>query len=190
MQRRNFACNGGSTFQVLAESPISKTSDVKYATGAVLSVTEESEGQYSVEQLEIQSSTGNKAPAGLDAVIPIHWSFGPISIDGYINTSTFEIRVTVKIVGITIGTFVGNLKDGVSIKHLERGSEVMTCVPHGTDCFHLIGVDKEGRIMWCAIDPVQEPSGVFAIDETVVETRDLRLFMQRVTPGGALGVTI
>ncbi|KAK7178175.1 hypothetical protein PSPO01_15778 [Paraphaeosphaeria sporulosa] len=90
-------------------------SDVKYASGAVLAVTEKAEGQYSVEQLEIQSSTRSKVPAGIDAVIPIHWSIGPISVDGYINTDTFEIRITVNIAGISVGTFVGNLKDGVSV---------------------------------------------------------------------------
>lgn len=132
-------------------------SDVKYATGAVLSVTEEAEGQYSVEQLEIQSSTGNKAPAGIGGVIPIHWSIGPIAVDGYINTNTFEIRVTIKIVGITIGTFVGNLKDGLSIK-------VNLFVVSGTLKFYL----KNGNELWIRYDIKVRFDGSFDGDRKII----------------------
>lgn len=37
-------------------------------------------------------------------------------MEGYVNTDTLEIRVVIKIMGMTVGTFVGNLKEGLVVK--------------------------------------------------------------------------
>ncbi|OAA55362.1 hypothetical protein ISF_07873 [Cordyceps fumosorosea ARSEF 2679] len=66
-----------------------------------------------------QVSIGNSLPPpgkAPKARHEINWSFGPLKITGYLDTTTLEIGVTVSVLGITMGNIYGNLKDGVGLK--------------------------------------------------------------------------
>ncbi|EGX93686.1 hypothetical protein CCM_01955 [Cordyceps militaris CM01] len=66
----------------------------------------------------------------------IDWSFGPVKVTGYVDTTNWEIGVTVSIMGIDLGTVYGNLRDGVVLNvdlflakgqvrfYLKNGNEV------------------------------------------------------------------
>ncbi|KAH9998189.1 hypothetical protein F4779DRAFT_165915 [Xylariaceae sp. FL0662B] len=116
------------------------TDDLTYTTGAVLSVHHDSEGQYTVNQLEGQPRIPNVG-FGPDSIIPIVFHYGPISISGQIDTSTLSIQVSVSVFGINIGSFSGNLKDGVCIN-------VNIIAAKGRVCIQL----RNGNEVWLTWD--------------------------------------
>ncbi|PNY27017.1 Uncharacterized protein TCAP_03057 [Tolypocladium capitatum] len=46
----------------------------------------------------------------------IEWGLGPLKITGYVDTTTWEVGVSVSVIGINVGAIYGNLKDGVVLK--------------------------------------------------------------------------
>ncbi|KAI1132447.1 hypothetical protein F5Y10DRAFT_261156 [Nemania abortiva] len=83
--------------------------------GALIQLTSPEEGDnvWTAEQIETASLP---PPGGPSKRLPFDWSFGPVKISGYIDTSTLEIEINAIVMGITLGTVYGNLNDGVVIK--------------------------------------------------------------------------
>ncbi|CAJ0538541.1 Ff.00g066020.m01.CDS01 [Fusarium sp. VM40] len=83
--------------------------------GAIISLTPPDEGDniWEAKQVDIARSL---PPGDIQGRQSIDWSFGPIKITGYVDTNTFEIGVSISIVGINVGNIFGNLKDGVGLK--------------------------------------------------------------------------
>jgi len=74
-----------------------------------------------------------------------------------LNKSTFEIRVVIKIAGITVGTFVGNLKDGVVIN-------INLLAAKGTIKFYL----KNGSELWIHYELKILFDGTFEGDKKII----------------------
>ncbi|OBR01992.1 hypothetical protein CH63R_14564 [Colletotrichum higginsianum IMI 349063] len=103
--------------------------------GAVVALSPPAEGDniWEAKQVEL---VRNLPPGDGEGRIPIDWSFGPVKITGYVDTNTFEVGLTISIVGINVGNIFGNLKDGVGLKinllaatgeirlYLKNGNEV------------------------------------------------------------------
>ncbi|WQF90320.1 hypothetical protein CDEST_15334 [Colletotrichum destructivum] len=103
--------------------------------GAVVALSPPAEGDniWEAKQVEL---VRNLPPSNGEGRKAIDWSFGPVKITGYIDTNTFEVGLTISIVGINVGNIFGNLKDGVGLKinllaatgeirfYLKNGNEV------------------------------------------------------------------
>ncbi|KAL4728763.1 hypothetical protein ACLX1H_003162 [Fusarium chlamydosporum] len=83
--------------------------------GAIVSLTPPEEGDniWEAKQVNLARSL---PPGNVQGRHEIDWSFGPIKITGYLDTDTYEIGVSISIVGINVGNIFGNLKDGVGLK--------------------------------------------------------------------------
>ncbi|CAI6079882.1 unnamed protein product [Clonostachys chloroleuca] len=92
--------------------------------GAIISLQAPQEGDNIWEARQVDQVL-NLPPGDVKGRVTIDWSFGPVKITGYVDTNTFEIGVSVSILGINIGNIFGNLKDGVGVKvdlFLAKGS--------------------------------------------------------------------
>jgi hypothetical protein len=78
-------------------------------------------------------------------------------ITGYLDTSTFEIGVSISIVGINVGNIFGNLKDGVGLK-------VNLFVAKGEIKLYL----KNGNELWVHIDVSVTFDGSFEGDYKIL----------------------
>ncbi|KAH9905110.1 hypothetical protein F4778DRAFT_779465 [Xylariomycetidae sp. FL2044] len=112
------------------------SSDVKYTTGSVIAVSQDSDGQYTATQVDSLERIPN-VPFGPDSIIPFSFSEGPISVSGQIDTSTLSIQASLKVFGHEIGSFSGNLKDGLCIN-------VNLFVVKGKVCLQL----RNGNELW------------------------------------------
>lgn len=65
----------------------------------------------------------------------------PSQVTGYIDTNTFEVGLSVSVVGINVGNIYGNLKDGVGVK-------INLIAASGEIRFYL----KNGNEVWVHLD--------------------------------------
>ncbi|KAL2159034.1 hypothetical protein VTH06DRAFT_2793 [Thermothelomyces fergusii] len=96
---------------------------------------------WTAEQSEVARALPPPGPGAPRSRHEIDWSFGPVTVTGYVDTDTWEIGVTVSVVGISLGTIYGNLQDGVGIK-------VDLFVAKGEIKFYL----KNGSELWVHLD--------------------------------------
>ncbi|CAG9938631.1 unnamed protein product [Clonostachys rosea f. rosea IK726] len=92
--------------------------------GAIISLQAPQAGDNIWEARQVDQVL-NLPPGDGQGRVTIDWSFGPVKITGYVDTNTFEIGVSVSILGINVGNIFGNLKDGVGVKvdlFLAKGS--------------------------------------------------------------------
>ncbi|KAH7264606.1 hypothetical protein FSOLCH5_009880 [Fusarium solani] len=132
------------------------SSSAEQNVGAVISLTapEEGDNVWKAEQLDI---VRNLPPGDIAGRVPIEWSFGPIKITGYVDTNTFEIGVSISIVGINVGNIFGNLKDGV-------GLDINLFVAKGSIRLYL----KNGNELWVHLDVSVTFDGSFSGDYKII----------------------
>ncbi|KAK1983800.1 hypothetical protein LZ30DRAFT_465226 [Colletotrichum cereale] len=108
--------------------------------GAVVALSPPQEGDniWEAKQVEL---VRNMPPGDVDGRQSIDWSFGPVKVTGYVDTNTFEIGVSISIVGINVGNIYGNLKDGVGLK-------INLLAAKGEIRFYL----KNGNEIWIHLD--------------------------------------
>ncbi|KAI2607147.1 uncharacterized protein GGS25DRAFT_522665 [Hypoxylon fragiforme] len=85
--------------------------------GAIIVVTEPKEG----DNVWIAKQTGlgkNQPPRNGDPRSNkcFDWSFEVVTLSGCVDTDNFGLTVTVSVMGFNLGTFGGNLKDGIVVK--------------------------------------------------------------------------
>ncbi|PMD19209.1 hypothetical protein NA56DRAFT_205734 [Hyaloscypha hepaticicola] len=126
--------------------------------GALVSLTAPKDGgnTWTAKQIETVTNTP-PAPGVPNAQVPISWSLGPIKLSGYVDTSSFAISVNISIVGISLGTIYGNLKDGV-------GVNVDLWVASGSLRFYL----KNGNELWIHVDIKISFDGSFSGDYKII----------------------
>jgi hypothetical protein len=78
-------------------------------------------------------------------------------ITGYVDTNTFEIGVSISIVGINVGNIFGNLKDGV-------GLDINLFVAKGSIRLYL----KNGNELWVHLDVSVTFDGSFSGDYKII----------------------
>ncbi|KAL2677339.1 hypothetical protein Neosp_011108 [[Neocosmospora] mangrovei] len=124
--------------------------------GAVISLSapEEGDNVWKAEQIDV---VRNLPPGDIEGRIPIDWSFGPIKITGYVDTNTYEIGVSISIVGINVGNIFGNLKDGV-------GLDINLFVARGSIRLYL----KNGNELWVNLDVRITFDGSFSGDYKIL----------------------
>ncbi|KAI8714866.1 hypothetical protein NCS52_01207500 [Fusarium sp. LHS14.1] len=124
--------------------------------GAVISLSapEEGDNVWKAEQIDV---VRNLPPGDIEGRIPIDWSFGPIKITGYVDTNTYEIGVSISIVGINVGNVFGNLKDGV-------GLDINLFVARGSIRLYL----KNGNELWVNLDVRITFDGSFSGDYKIL----------------------
>ncbi|ETS78419.1 hypothetical protein PFICI_10481 [Pestalotiopsis fici W106-1] len=108
--------------------------------GAVIKLLPPSGDGYLWEATQV-TQISNLPPGDVYARESIDWSMGPIKVSGYLDTSTYEIGVSVTVVGVNVGNIFGNLKDGV-------GLEMNLTAADGEVRFYL----KNGYEMWIHYD--------------------------------------
>ncbi|KAF8538095.1 hypothetical protein BDD12DRAFT_742571, partial [Trichophaea hybrida] len=89
--------------------------------------------------------------------LSIKWNFGPVTVEGYVDTSSFEIGVTISVAGIKIGTFFGNLKVGLVIK-------IDLFVAQGQIKFYL----KNGNEVWVFLEVKIKFDGNYHTDAKIL----------------------
>ncbi|KAL3421210.1 hypothetical protein PVAG01_07655 [Phlyctema vagabunda] len=127
-----------------------------FVSGAIVSVKETHEGQYEVTQVS-ESTELPKSPRGLHGRHDFDWSFGPITVTGYVVTDTWEIGVEVKALGIKLGNFYGSLKDGLGIN-------INLLLITGQVKFYL----KNGNELWIHVDVKVKFDGSFQKDAKII----------------------
>ncbi|GAM90029.1 hypothetical protein ANO11243_080690 [Dothideomycetidae sp. 11243] len=110
-------------------------------TGALLKVVEKDEGQYTVTQIQNQNTLPQPVARADPDRAEIEWSYGPIHVAGYVIKTTHEIGVVLRVTGIQLGEFYGQLEDGV-------GVNVDLTQSKGAIKFYL----KNGREVWIHTD--------------------------------------
>ncbi|MCJ1260670.1 hypothetical protein MMC22_000532 [Lobaria immixta] len=111
-----------------------------FVAGAIVEV-EKGNDEYYVRQVHTENPLLLPFPGSKAARKKISWGFGPLNVAGYVDTSSLEIGVEVSILGITLGSFSGNLNDGVMIN-------LDLLLAKGSVKFHL----KNGKELWVRID--------------------------------------
>ncbi|KAH7184677.1 uncharacterized protein B0J16DRAFT_319476 [Fusarium flagelliforme] len=79
---------------------------------ATVSLRPPEEGYNMWEAEQVEESSFRDIDEGCNEIA---WSFGPVKINGSIDTSTYDIGVNIGITGINIDDIHGNLKDGVGL---------------------------------------------------------------------------
>ncbi|KAJ5266483.1 hypothetical protein N7478_009291 [Penicillium angulare] len=105
-----------------------------------------------------QEISHNLPPSDIEGRRGIQWGLGPIRVDGYFDTNTFEIGPSVSVVGIDIGTIYGNLKDGTAVR-FNLG------VANGEIRFYL----KNGNQVWTYLDTKVTFNGQYSGDYKIME---------------------
>ncbi|KAM3081194.1 hypothetical protein ACMFMG_005149 [Clarireedia jacksonii] len=90
------------------------------------------------EQTEVARSL---PPNDILGRYPIDFDWKVFRITGYVDTNTYEIGVSVSIIGITVGNIYGNLKDGVGLR-------INLFLVKGELKFYL----KNGNELWIRVD--------------------------------------
>ncbi|KAK4541574.1 hypothetical protein LTR36_007871 [Oleoguttula mirabilis] len=93
-----------------------------FVAGSLIQFTQTAPGQYEAKQ--VQQPTG--LPDTLfDSKTPINWTEGPVSISGWIDLSSLNVTLNVSVMGMALGTVVGDLHQGIILTvnlMLEKGS--------------------------------------------------------------------
>ncbi|KAK2594033.1 hypothetical protein QQS21_008252 [Conoideocrella luteorostrata] len=124
--------------------------------GAIISLAapENGETTWKAEQIEI---VRNLPPGDIAGRKSIEWSIGPVKITGYVDTKTFELGVSVSILGINVGNIFGNLKNGVGIN-------INLFLASGSIRFYL----KNGKEVWVHVDITVKFDGKFEGDYKIL----------------------
>ncbi|CAH0032817.1 unnamed protein product [Clonostachys rhizophaga] len=124
--------------------------------GAIISLKAPEEGDNIWEAQQVDQVL-NLPPGDGQGRVTIDWSFGPVKITGYVDTNTFEIGVSVSILGINIGNIFGNLKDGV-------GVNIDLFLAKGSIKIYL----KNGNEVWVHLDVKVKFDGSFEGDYKII----------------------
>lgn len=130
------------------------SSEQELALGAVVDLVQNDAGQYKAVQ---KSLSVGQPPRDVQGRHSIDWSFGPVKVEGYVDTDSLEIGVLVSVVGISLGNLYGNLKDGV-------GVDVDLFVASGSIKFYL----KNGNEVWVHLDIKIRFDGSFEGDYKII----------------------
>ncbi|MCJ1486403.1 hypothetical protein MMC06_006580 [Schaereria dolodes] len=116
-----------------------------YNAGAILDVQELYDDNgvltYTVSQLSENLTLPKPVKDRLDARYEINWELGPFKVTGYVDSSTFEIGIEISVLGIQLGNFYGNLKDGLVVN-------IDLFLAKGKINFYL----KNGKEVWVHVD--------------------------------------
>ncbi|RMJ08475.1 hypothetical protein CDV36_011920 [Fusarium kuroshium] len=131
-------------------------SSAEQNVGAVISLIAPKKGDnvWKAEQVDIAR---NLPPGDIAGRIEINWSYGPIKITGYIDTDTYELAISISIVGINVGNIYGNIKDGI-------GLDINLFVAKGSIKFYL----KNGNELWVHLDVSVTFDGSFSGDHKII----------------------
>ncbi|RSM10358.1 hypothetical protein CDV31_007234 [Fusarium ambrosium] len=131
-------------------------SSAEQNVGAVINLIAPKKGDnlWKAEQVDIAR---NLPPGDIAGRIEINWSYGPIKITGYIDTDTYELAISINIVGINVGNIYGNIKDGV-------GLDINLFVAKGSIKFYL----KNGNELWVHLDVSVTFDGSFSGDHKII----------------------
>ncbi|KAM0321789.1 hypothetical protein ACHAQA_009885 [Verticillium albo-atrum] len=129
-------------------------SSSEQTVGAIVSLTppEGGDNVWKAQQVNLARSL---PPTDGRGRVEIDWSFGPVT--GYVDTDSFEIGVSVSILGINVGNIFGNLKDGV-------GLDIDLFLAAGSIKFYL----KNGNELWVHLDIKVKFDGSFDGDYKIV----------------------
>ncbi|CRK12120.1 hypothetical protein HYQ45_015154 [Verticillium longisporum] len=129
-------------------------SSSEQTVGAIVSLTppEEGDNTWTADQVNLARSL---PPGDIQGRVDLDWGFGPIT--GYVDTNTFEIGVSVSILGINVGNIFGNLKDGV-------GLNINLFLASGSIKFYL----KNGNELWVHLDIKVKFDGHFEGDYKII----------------------
>ncbi|KAI1198607.1 hypothetical protein F5X97DRAFT_323313 [Nemania serpens] len=105
----------------------------QYQSGAIVHITQTEDG-YKIDQVETLSPPRVGGPKER---IPFKFDFGPITISGWIDTSSLAVHVEVAVLGISVGTYDFNLNDGLTLS-------INLIVASGTIRFY----GKNGNELW------------------------------------------
>ncbi|CRK22314.1 hypothetical protein HYQ45_018626 [Verticillium longisporum] len=124
--------------------------------GAVINLTAPEEGntQWVATQVDVHRGL---PPGNPRSRHDLDWGLGPIKISGYIDTDTFEIGISVSILGINVGNIYGNLKDGV-------GLNIDLFLAEGSIKLYL----KNGNEVWINVDVSVKFDGSFQGDYKII----------------------
>ncbi|EEY23466.1 hypothetical protein D7B24_006490 [Verticillium nonalfalfae] len=131
-------------------------SSSEQTVGAIVSLTppEDGDNTWTADQVNLARSL---PPGDIQGRVDIDWGFGPVKITGYVDTNTFEIGVSVSILGINVGNIFGNLKDGV-------GLNINLFLASGSIKFYL----KNGNEVWVHLDIKVKFDGHFEGDYKII----------------------
>ncbi|RSL62704.1 hypothetical protein CEP53_004688 [Fusarium sp. AF-6] len=131
-------------------------SSTEQNVGAVINLTPPKEGDnvWKAEQLDVER---NLPPGDIEGRAPIEWGFGAIKITGYVDTNTYEIGVSISVVGINVGNIFGNIKDGI-------GVDINLYVAKGSLRLYL----KNENELWVHLDVSVTFGGSFTGDHLVI----------------------
>ncbi|KAL2153772.1 hypothetical protein VTH82DRAFT_4927 [Thermothelomyces myriococcoides] len=107
------------------------------SVGAVITLTPPEDGSCVWKATQVPLASGLPSENFYSNHLGINFNFGPITVSGYVDTDTLGIGVSLSILGISIGTFHGNLKDGL-------GVDVNLFAVQGSLKFYL----KNGNEVW------------------------------------------
>ncbi|KAF5659831.1 hypothetical protein FHETE_9261 [Fusarium heterosporum] len=112
----------------------------EYTVGAVvrLDSPEKGDNVWTARQVGLAL---NLPPRDVEGRHGIDWSFGPLKITGYVDTTTLGLGISVSVAGVSIGNIYGSLKDGV-------GLDVDLFAAQGSLKFYL----KNGNEIWVTLD--------------------------------------
>ncbi|KAL2801560.1 hypothetical protein BJX63DRAFT_442490 [Aspergillus granulosus] len=130
--------------------------------GFVVAITEketkeDEQRQLMVTQLPNVYSLPDDVVIQPEAFPPIHWGFGPVKVDGYVNTSTVAIRVQVSVFGAKILNITADLKRGVC-------ANINLALANGQICFYL----KNGKEVWIRLQLKVKWDGSFNKEERLL----------------------
>ncbi|RSL52687.1 hypothetical protein CEP54_010769 [Fusarium duplospermum] len=133
------------------------SSSTEQNVGAVISLTPPKEGDtvWKAKQLDV---VRNLPPGDIAGRAPVEWSFGAIKITGYVDTDTYEIGVSISVVGINVGNIFGNIKDGI-------GLDISLAVANGSLRLYL----KNGNELWVHLDVSVTFDGSFSGDHKIID---------------------
>ncbi|CAH0058548.1 unnamed protein product [Clonostachys solani] len=124
--------------------------------GAIISLSAPEEGD-NIWKAQQVDQVLNLPPGDVLGRVSIDWGLGPVKITGYVDTNTFEIGVSVSILGINIGNIFGNLKDGV-------GVNIDLFLAKGSIKIYL----KNGNEVWVRLDVSVKFDGTFQGDYKII----------------------
>ncbi|KAI9036753.1 uncharacterized protein KD926_001331 [Aspergillus affinis] len=110
-----------------------------------------------IKQLENVYSLPDDVSVRPEAFPPIHWGFGPVRVNGYVNPSKLSIRVEVSVFGAKLVNITADLKRGVCAK-------INLKLANGSICFNL----KNGKEVWVKLQLHVKFDGNFNKEEKLL----------------------
>ncbi|KAM3498567.1 hypothetical protein MY11210_009665 [Beauveria gryllotalpidicola] len=130
-------------------APEKRGRELSFDDGAVIRV-QRSGNTYNVDQLSSTPFLPLKA-------YELNWSLGPITLRGYVDTTTFEAGLHLTVIGIDLANIKGNLKDGIILN-------INLVLAKGSLKFYL-----KGKQMWVRVDIDVKIDGKYHEDHKIVD---------------------